>query len=248
MSLVTQRLAIALSALSISSLLLACPSASTTRVDPRALDNGGARAPAAAITVPEDGFWERFGDGSWRYDLAVEFVGEVQLMAPGQGRGLVRVTLPPGASAAELAAITVKYVRGAVELGEEPAAAGGKARWHVHADAQGRPGARLGGVEADIDGARAVPLDYEWDESDEGRLDLQGTRHALSAPLVVPSTFWLVFERVSGNPRVGGMWLTAGNGLIGTYENLYFVDSPDAPVGQPKNIRPLLAVDFKSIR
>lgn len=227
-------------------LLTGCPSASTPRAEPPAVVEP--TAPAAEITPTEDGFWDKTDEGTWRYDLAVSFVGEVQLSAQGDGRGLVRVTLPPGATKGRIAALTVKYVRGSVDMGEDPSAAGGKARWHVHADANGRPGARLGGIEADIDGKRATPLDYEFTDGDEARIDLEGTRHTFATPVEVPQTFWLVFERAAGDPRVGGMWLTEDNGLLGTYTNLFFIERPDAPLGPPKNIRPLLALDFAELR
>jgi len=224
-------------------LLAACPSASTPP-GPAPID---APAPADDLAEPEDGFWEKGEAGAWRYDLGVGFVGEVQLTSPGSGRGLVRVTLPEGAAKGRLAALTVKYVRGSDGMGEDPAAASGRARWHVHADAGGRPGARLSTIEVDVDGQRAVPIDHEYQDGDAGRFDFEGTRHAPAAPVEVPATFWLVFERVSGDPRIGGMWLTDGNGLLGTYTNLYFLETPDAPLGAPKNIRPLLALDFVSL-
>lgn len=205
-----------------------------------------ASAPAA-IEIPESGFWQPGEAGQWRYDLAVGFAPEVQLVAPGEGQGLMRVTLPPGATTAKVVAITAKYARNAVATNPDPTHASGKAHWRLFTDKDGQPGEPIATLEVDVDGARATPLDYEFQDGDEEKLDTEGTRHVLPTPTAVPTTFWLVFERKSGDPRVGGMRLTEGNGLLGTYTDLFFRASPDKPLGQPINIRPFIAIDFEGL-
>ncbi len=209
------------------------------------------RAPVVdhtAIEVPDSGFWEKGEAGKWRYDLAVGFAPEVQLVAPGEGQGLMRVRLPPGATSAKVVAQTVKYSRNSITQDPDPSHASGKALWHLFTDANGQPGEPIATLEVEIDGARATPLDYEFQDGDEDKIDLEGTRHVFANPVSVPATFWLVFERKSGDPRVGGMRLTENNGLIGSFTDLYFRASPDKPIGQPIAIRPFIAVEFEAVR
>lgn len=178
-------------------------------------------APAAndeGIAEPESGFWRRDAPGAWRYDLGVGLTADIQLTARGEGRGVVRVALPPGASRATLRAFTVMYAKNHADMAEAPGAAGGTARWHVHADDGGAPGQALGVIEAVIDDANAAPLE---DGND-------GITHSPAAPIAVPATFWLVFERTAGDPRVAAMFL--GPSLQGTYADLFFKKTPDAPL------------------
>lgn len=222
--------------------LTLCACASSTPVPTPLVE-----VPPVEIAIPDSGFWDK-ADTGWRYDLAVSFVPEVQLNAPGSGEGLMRVVLPPGATTATVTALTVKYTRSPPDMEPDTAASSGKALWHLRADQNGRPGATLAILEVDINGARSTPIDYESEETDIESMDLEGTRHAFATPIAVPRTFWLVFVRKSGDPRVGGMRLTEGNGLLGTYTDLYFRASPEAPIGQPLPVRPLIALDFQDLR
>jgi len=201
-----------------------------------ALSSGAAAAPDdSAIEVPPSGYWERKGPGSWRYDLGVRLRSDIQLTARGDSRGLVRVALPPGASRAQMTRLTVVYAKNPVEMAEAPGAASGSAIWHVHADEGGEPGARLGGMEVIIDDASAAALEEFGD----------GSVHQFETPLEVPATFWLVFERTSGDPRVAAMRLTTGKPA--RYKDLYFLESPDSPLGEAVKFRPYLAIEFEGM-
>lgn len=199
---------------------------------------GAPAAPAVideGIAEPDSGFWRREGPGAWRYDLGVGLSADIQLTARGEARGLVRVALPPGASRASLRALTVMYAKNHPDMAEAPGAASGTGRWHVHADEAGAPGLALGVIEATIDDANAAPLE---DGND-------GITHSPAAPIEVPATFWLVFERTSGDPRVAAMFL--GPSLQGTYADLFFKKTPDAPLGEPLNYRPYVAIVFEGL-
>ncbi|MCC6625485.1 MAG: hypothetical protein IT385_29875 [Deltaproteobacteria bacterium] len=212
----------------------ACPSSQ------RAPD-GEEPAPAPAgrsdlsIEIPESGFWNREAPGRWMYDLGVGLTSDVQLTAPGRGRGLVRVPLPPGATGAKMRALTVMWAKNHADMPEDPGAASGTGVWHIHADEGGKPGRELGVLSVQIDDANAAPLD---DAND-------GSRYALPTPVEVPATFWLVFERTSGDPRIGAMRLLGD--FAETYKNLYYLETPDAPLGEPKNLRPYIAIEFEDL-
>lgn len=235
-------------AVSLFTLVLSACASSTPVVAPAPGPTPDPVVENTAIEIPDSGFWQKGDGGQWRYDLAVGFAPEVQLVAPGEGQGLMRVTLPPGATRAKVTALTVKYARNSVDSNPDPSHASGKAHWRLFTDKDGQPGEPIATLEVDVDGARATPLDYEFQDGDEEKLDTEGTRHAFTSPAAVPQTFWLVFERKSGDPRVGGMRLTEGNGLLGTFTDLFFRASPDKPIGPSIPIRPFIAIDFEGLR
>lgn len=198
----------------------------------------GKRAPRsdADVAMPESGFWARNEQGVWVYDLGVGLTSDVQLVVDGPtARGVVRVPLPDGATGAIMESLTVMWARNSAESDEPPESASGTGIWHIHADANGRPGPELLALPVKIDGATAAPLD---DAND-------GTTYDLEHPLEVPSVFWLVFEKTGGDPRIGAMRLDEE--LIPTYKNLYYLAAPDAPLGEPQTNRPYLAIHFRDL-
>jgi hypothetical protein len=190
----------------------------------------------AAVEVPESGFWERTAPGAWTYDLGVGLTSDIQLTAPGNGRGIMRVQLPPNAASARVTAIRVMYAKNHADMPEPDGAASGEVVWHIHADDNGKPGAELGMVAAMIQDSDAAPLE---DAND-------GVVHPLVTSVEVPPTFWLVFERRSGNPRVAAMVL--GESLQGTYADLFFTKEPGDALGQPTNYRPYISLMFVDMR
>ncbi|MFO0744227.1 MAG: hypothetical protein U1F43_00945 [Myxococcota bacterium] len=199
---------------------------------------GGKRAPRsdAGVTMPESGFWERHEAGFWTYDLGVGLTSDVQLVvADADGRGAMRVALPPGATGAIMLSFKVMWARNDAESDEPPASASGTGIWHIQADENGRPGKELAAVPVTVDGATAAPLD---DAND-------GTSYDLPHPVEVPATFWMLFQKTGGDPRIGAMRLTGD--LVGTYKDLYYLATPDAPLGEAKTLRPYIAIEFSDL-
>lgn len=213
-----------------------CPAKTVRSVDP--VVEPAADVPAvlawsdAGVETPESGFWERVGAGIWKYDLGVGLNSDIQLTTPGDGRGLMRVTLPPGAAGAKVTAIRVMYAKNHVDMAQTPGSASGTAVWHLHADDGGKPGAELGVVPVVVDDADAAPLEECND----------GVTHTIANPIVVPATFWLVFERTSGDPRIAAMRL--GESLQGTYADLFFIKDPTQLPGEPTLYRPYIGLSF----
>lgn len=224
-----------------SPLAIAVPACCSAPPAPTPVDVDPTPTPApagrsdAGVEMPESGFWEREAPGRWTYDLGVGLTSDVQLTIQGSGRGVVRVPLPPGATGAKIAALTVMWAKNHPEMAEAPGAASGTGVWHIHADLDGKPGRELGTIPVTVDDANAAPLD---DAND-------GTRYALPSAVEVPAVFWLVFEKTSGDPRIGAMRLIGD--FAETYKELYYLDKPDAALGLPKNLRPYIAIEFDEL-
>lgn len=175
------------------------------------------------LPLPDTAYWSRIGEGRWVYDLGVDLANDVQLVVEHpEGRGLVRVALPEGATAARIEAITAQYV------GE-----GGAVVWHVHADDGGHPGAELGQVAATIADRDVVAIGAGAGGT--------GVRHAFTRAVEVPAVFWLSLEKTQGAPRVGGMFLKGE--MTDVFSDLFYVAAPGAaPV--PLHIRPFVRIEL----
>jgi|GEM_PF-2898959 len=204
--------------------LLALAACGTSRSSTAPADDTG-------ILEPDTGYWVRNAPGEWVFDLGLGFPNDVQLSATGEGRGLLRVTLPEGATQATVRTLRVAYVRDA----DDATAATGAATWTFYADADGAPGDALGQVDVTVEAAQTASVD-EASEPVVHRVP----------DVVVGATFWLGFSVRSGDPRVGGMYVNRGPDDV-QFIDMFYQEVPGGPLEDPVNVRPYVGLSFTNL-
>ncbi len=121
--------------------------------------------------------WSSDDPGIWHNNLDTEDLPESALGAEPGARGMERFELPRGAKGGSVETFFVYYTTP------------GRARWTVHADDGGLPGAALSHVEVEIA---------------DDRINLY-SEHAFSPPVPVEGPFFLVFEVIEGSPEVAAL-------------------------------------------